>query len=133
QRAHENTEDACGKGNGGQLPPFSRGQMVPEFERVAFELTPGQIAGPIKTQFGYHIIKVIAKTPGRTRSFEEVRPQIQAELAGKRAEAETERLARELAEKLRHRKNDSDEELRKFADNDTSFYNTTAWISKGKQ
>src|SRR5262249_10907537 len=86
--ANENTEDPSGKGNGGQLPPFSRGQMVPEFERVAFELTPGQIAGPIKTQFGYHIIKVIAKTPGRTRSFEEVRPQIQAELAGKRAEAE---------------------------------------------
>jgi len=130
--ANENTEDPSGKGNGGMLPPFSRGQMVPEFERVAFELTPGQIAGPIKTQFGYHIIKVIAKTPGHTRPFEEVRGQLQAELAAKRAEAETERLARELAEKLKGRKNDSDEELRKFADNDTISYNTTDWISKGE-
>jgi peptidyl-prolyl cis-trans isomerase D len=129
--ANENTEDPSGKGNGGQLPPFSRGQMVPEFERVAFSLEPGQIAGPIKTQFGYHIIKAISETPARTRPFEEVRPQLQAELSGKRAETETERRAKELAERLKHRKSDSDEELRSFADNDTVFYNTTDWISRG--
>ena len=129
--ANENTDDPSGKGNGGQLPPFSRGQMVPEFERVAFALEPGQIAGPIKTQFGYHIIKVIAKTPARMRPFDEVRPQLQAEMSGKRSESETQRRARELGDRLKTRKDDSDEELRKFADNDTIFYNTTDWISRG--
>jgi peptidyl-prolyl cis-trans isomerase D len=130
--ANENTEDPTGKGSGGQLPPFSHGQMAPEFERVAFALEPGgPVAGPIKTQFGYHIIKVIAKTPGRTRTLDEVRPQLQADLSAKRAEAAVERRARDLEESLKHRKNDSDEELRKFADSDSVFYNTTDWLSRG--
>ena len=52
------------RATGGQLPPFSRGQMVPEFEAQAFDMAPGEVRGPIKTQFGYHIIKLNAKTPG---------------------------------------------------------------------
>ena len=52
-------------------------------------------------------------------------------VSSKRAEAETERRARDLGESLKHRKNDSDDELRKFADNDSVFYNTTDWISRG--
>src|SRR5262249_58554451 len=59
--ANENTEDPSGKGKGGELPPFGRGQMVPEFEQAAFEMIPGEIRGPIKTQFGYHVIKLIRK------------------------------------------------------------------------
>ena len=62
--ANESTDDPSGKGNGGQLPPFSRGQMVPEFEEAAFTMAPGEIRGPVKTQFGYHIIKLESKTAG---------------------------------------------------------------------
>jgi len=130
--ANENTEDPSGKGSGGQLPPFSRGQMVPEFERAAFALEPGQIAGPIKTQYGYHVIKLISKTPPRVRSFEEVKAQISSELASKRAETETDRRGRDLAERIKHLKNTSDEELRRLADNDTVFYNETPWFSRGE-
>lgn len=43
--------------NGGNLGEFGRGQMVPEFEKAAFELEVGNISEPIKTQFGYHLIK----------------------------------------------------------------------------
>src|SRR5512132_1729490 len=50
--AKANTDDPSGKENGGQLPPFGRGQMVPEFEKAAFEMKPGEIRGPIKTRFG---------------------------------------------------------------------------------
>jgi len=130
--ANDNTEDPSGKGNGGQLPPFSKGQMVPEFEQAAFALSPGQIAGPIKTQYGYHVIKVTGKIPPHVKSFEEVKAQISADLAGRRAEAETERRARDLAERLKQVKNTSDEELRKLADNDTIFYNETPWFSQGE-
>ena len=67
--ANENTDDPSGKTSGGQLPPFSHGQMVPEFEQAAFSMAPGEIRGPVKTQFGYHIIKLVSKTPARTRTF----------------------------------------------------------------
>lgn len=128
--ANENTEDPSGKGSGGQLPPFSRGSMVPEFDQAAFDMKPGEIRGPIKTQFGYHIIKLTAKTPPRARPFEEVKEQINAELAESRAQGETDRLARELADRIKHVKTPSDEELRKLQ-SDVVSYNETPWVAKG--
>lgn len=129
--ANENTEDPSGKGSGGVLPPFSREQMVPEFEQAAFSMAPGEIRGPIKTQFGYHVIKLVTKNPPHTRPFEEVRAQIASELSEKRAETETERRARALADRIRALPNPSDDELRKLQD-DVVTYNTSEWISKGE-
>jgi peptidyl-prolyl cis-trans isomerase D len=128
--ANENTDDPSGKGNGGQLPPFGKGQMVPEFEQAAFSMAPGEIRGPIKTQFGYHVIKLMAKNPARTKSFEEARPELQIGLADKRADAETERRAKALGDRIRALSNTSDDELRKLED-DAVKYETSEWISKG--
>jgi len=47
--------------NGGDLGWFGKGQMVPEFEKVAFENDAGKMVGPIKTQFGFHVIKITGK------------------------------------------------------------------------
>ena len=47
--------------NGGDLGWFGKGMMVPEFEKVAFEEEVGKVVGPVKTQFGYHVIKVTGK------------------------------------------------------------------------
>ncbi|MGH9364419.1 MAG: SurA N-terminal domain-containing protein [Thermoanaerobaculia bacterium] len=129
--ANETTEDPSGKTSGGQLPAFSRGQMVPEFEEAAFSMQPGEIRGPIKTQFGFHIIKLNAKTPARTRPLEEVKATIASELAEKRAAGEADRIARELATRAHGLRNPSDEQLRKLQ-TDVVTFNTTDWVSSGE-
>ena len=99
--AEEVTEDPSGKANGGDLGYFTKEQMVPEFSEAAFKLDAGQISEPVKTQFGWHVIKVEEKRTKPAPKFEEVKPQIenyvtrkaQAELVTKlRAEAKIERM-----------------------------------------
>ena len=99
--AGEVTEDPSGKANGGDLGFFTKEQMVPEFSDAAFKLEAGQISEPVKTQFGWHVIKVEEKRTKAAPKFEDVKPQIenfvtrkaQAELVTKlRADAKIERL-----------------------------------------
>jgi peptidyl-prolyl cis-trans isomerase C len=71
--AKENSDDKGSGANGGDLGSFGRGQMVPEFDKEAFLLPVGQMSQPVKSQFGYHLIKV--ESHG-TKSFEEVKPTI---------------------------------------------------------
>ena len=71
--AKEKSVDTASAKNGGDLGFFSRGQMVPEFEKVAFSLKEGEIGGPVKTQFGYHIIKVTAKKEGKVVEFDKIK------------------------------------------------------------
>lgn len=61
------------KEQGGNLGSFSRGMMVPEFEEAAFASEIGVVTEPVKTQFGYHLIKVEAKNSGKDLDFEEVK------------------------------------------------------------
>jgi len=130
--ANENTDDPSGKGSGGQLPPFSRGQMAAEFEEAAFSMAPGEIRGPVKTQFGYHVIKLVSKTPARMRTLAEVKPQMSAQLSERQASAEAERVGKELATKLKGMRSASDDELRKLQTPDSTVtFNTTEWVAKG--
>ncbi len=68
--AAKNSDDPGSKNKKGELGFFSRGQMVPEFEKVAFSLKPGEISEPVKTQFGYHIIKVEEKKPAVEATYD---------------------------------------------------------------
>lgn len=68
------------KEQGGDLGYFSKGQMVPEFEKAAFEGEIGKVIGPVQTQFGYHLILVEDKKEGSVVPFEQVEAQIHQQL-----------------------------------------------------
>lgn len=95
--AKELSEEPGAKESGGDLGYFPKERMVPEFSEAAFGLKPGQISEPIKTRFGWHVIKVEDRKPAETTSFDEIKEQLEAYL-----KADKERKAvTELMEKLR--------------------------------
>lgn len=61
------------------LGEIERGNFVKPFEEAAFAAAPGAVVGPVKTTYGYHVVKVYDKKPAGARSFEEVKPQLLAE------------------------------------------------------
>ncbi len=99
--ATELTEDPSGKENGGDLGYFGKEQMVPEFSEAAFKLDKGGLSDPIKTQFGWHVLKVEDKRNKPAPEFEKVKGQLeqyvvrkaQSELVAKlRTDAKIERI-----------------------------------------
>ena len=75
--AKENSDDTGSATKGGDLGIARKGMMVAPFEQAALALKPGEVSQPVKSQFGYHIIKLESKD---TRSFEEVKPEIERRL-----------------------------------------------------
>lgn len=69
---------------GGSLGAFGKGQMVPEFEKAAFDLKVGELAGPVKTKFGYHIIRRDAAKGPTVMPFETVKQQLTKFLEGRK-------------------------------------------------
>jgi peptidyl-prolyl cis-trans isomerase D len=94
--ARKNSEDDASKANGGDLDYFGRGRMVPEFDQVAFSLDPGKVSDLVKTQYGYHIIKVTDKKAPTTRPIADVRQQLSDQLAYERAQAQAADLAQAI-------------------------------------
>jgi len=81
--------DDSSKDQGGDLGWFTHGQMVPEFDSVAFSLKPKELSGVVTSQFGYHIIQTLEKEPAKLKPFEEVKDELAKEV---RAQAVTDKM-----------------------------------------
>ena len=88
------TDGAASKG--GDLGWFSKGSMIPEFEKVAFAMKENQISDVVKTKFGYHIIKLTGKRAAGERSFEDVKDQIKSSLLPNKQQEVFQKLKEEL-------------------------------------
>jgi peptidyl-prolyl cis-trans isomerase D len=99
--ARKFSEDESNASKGGDLDYFGRGRMVPEFDQTVFTMQAGQISDLVKTQYGYHVIKLVDKKSGTTRPLEEVRQQITDQLAFDRAQSQAADLAERLAQQIK--------------------------------
>ena len=94
--ADRESEDHSVKVNHGELGAFTREQLVKEFTDVAFTLKEGELSEPVKTQFGYHLIKLNKKIPAGFLSFDEVKEIIVADMKAKNWEVDREELYKTL-------------------------------------
>jgi hypothetical protein len=78
--ARENSDCPSGK-EGGDLGWFGPGQMVPEFDKAAFEMKVDEISGVVETQFGFHILRKTGEKPGCTKEFAEIKDALKENLA----------------------------------------------------
>ena len=98
--AKQNSEDTT-KDKGGDLDWIVRGQTVPEFEQAAFSLPIGSISDLVKTQYGFHIVKVIDRQAARTETLDQVFPQILGALQEEDAQRQADDLSGQISAEIR--------------------------------
>lgn len=96
--AKQYSEDEASKAQGGDLDYFGRGAMVKEFDDVVWNLKPGDVTQDlVKTQFGFHIIKLVDRKAAATRTINDVRLQLEDQIKTEKAQAEATKKADDLA------------------------------------
>ncbi len=98
--AKKYSEDEGSAKQGGDLDFFGKGRMDPAFEEAAFGLKPGEISDVVKSQYGFHIIKVTDKKAASARTLDEVRPQIEDQLSYEKANVKAGDLAAVLEKEI---------------------------------
>lgn len=130
--AAANSQDPSSAGNGGDMGWVDRGQTVEPFERGIFSV-PLNTVDVVKSQeYGYHIIKVVERRPAGYRSFEEVKPELQARVADEMAQDQARSEITRIAAVLRQKK---PENVQAFVaqSNDRVSSNDTGWFAKNEQ
>ncbi|HEV8238414.1 MAG TPA: peptidyl-prolyl cis-trans isomerase [Thermoanaerobaculia bacterium] len=92
--------DSSNAKTGGDLGWFGHGRMVPAFDQAAFAAPIGKVVGPVKTEFGYHLIRVDEKRAASATPFDEVQQAVRTRLAAERAEGQAEEKAKTYAADL---------------------------------
>jgi peptidyl-prolyl cis-trans isomerase D len=111
--AKKYSEDDGTKVKGGDLGWIVEGQTVPEFQQTAFTLPKGSISDLVKTQYGFHIIKVLDRETAHTKTFDEVRNTIQPIVAEEQVNAESNKISDEMAAAVRQSNHQSLDDLAK--------------------
>lgn len=106
QLAKEKSIDPSAQSNGGDLGFFSWGKMVPEFQEAAFKLKEGEISRPVKTQYGWHIIKMVEKRKAEQPPYEQAKRSLQARLEQGKREGRVKEYFEELKKKVGFKIND---------------------------
>src|SRR5262252_27448 len=99
--AKKYSEDPGSKEKGGDLGWLVQGQTVPEFEKVAFALPPSQVSDLVKTQYGFHIIKVLEKETAHTKSLDEVKLPILTQLRLNKTQEEENKISDQISAEIR--------------------------------
>jgi peptidyl-prolyl cis-trans isomerase C len=100
--AKKNSIDASAGAKGGDLGWFGKGSMIPEFEKAAFAMKEGELSGIVKTQFGYHIIKVTGKRPAGIRPFAEVKDQIRDNLLPQKQQDVLKKITEDMKKNVKY-------------------------------
>ncbi|QER42788.1 hypothetical protein F1847_08525 [Thermodesulfobacterium sp. TA1] len=93
------SDDTQSKNQGGSLGIIKKGETDPQFEAKIFSLNPGEISQPIRSNYGYHLIKVVKKIPAKTLTFEEAKPLVERDLIEEKEEVLMKDLIQKLSQK----------------------------------
>ena len=126
--AKQYSQDPGSAANGGDLGMFGRGAMVKPFEDSVFSLKVGEISGLVQTDFGYHIIKVLAIKPAKTQALSEVKGMIAQRL---KLQLANDKFA-ELAEKFNNTVYEQSDSLKPAAELAKTSVQPGVWLSKGQ-
>lgn len=126
QLAMKNSEDSSNAPKGGDLGWGVRGTWVPEFDKAAFALKPGEISGIVTTEFGYHIIKVDEKEDARVKPFDEVKEQLATELKKQRVTDQMQTTSDKVHDALAKAPGSAAEIAKQFGVELVTVTNTTA-------
>ncbi|MCU1308425.1 MAG: PpiC-type peptidyl-prolyl cis-trans isomerase [Acidobacteriaceae bacterium] len=99
--AKKYSQDPGSKDNGGLYAGVEHGKMVPEFDKAAFSLPVGKVSDPVKTSFGYHILRVDAKHEARLKPLNEVKGELEQALRTEKTGAQAESLANSIVTEAR--------------------------------
>ncbi|MGH8687849.1 MAG: SurA N-terminal domain-containing protein [Burkholderiales bacterium] len=124
--ARKYSQDPGSAAKGGDLGFFARGQMVGPFEDAAFALKPGQISDPVKSDFGWHVIRVTDVRPAQARPFAEVRAELAADLARQQGA----RRFAESAEAFSNMVYEQSDSLKPAAERFKLPLQTSAWLTR---
>ena len=131
--ARQHSADPSSAAAGGDMGWVERGQTVEPFDRAAFSIGLNEISDPIRSQeYGYHIIRVSERRPPAHRSFEEVRPQLTAQVVEEMAKEQAQQEVARVSAQVRQKKPATAEEFTALA-NDKLTSNDTQWFQKADQ
>ncbi len=124
--ARQSSQDPGSAADGGDLGEVEKGMMVKPFETTLFAMNEGEVSEPVKTQFGWHLIKLKKISGGQTKTFDEAHDQIKQEIATEKAESQV----YDLAESLSNTAYEQPDSLQPAADQLGLKIHTTEWFTR---